>query len=349
MPDIDRFDPELDRRTEALFRRFEAETDDVLEPLPPSAIRQLGDRRRTRRRTGIAAGTLALAAVAAGSALGLGGILPSQRARVDTASNPSPSQVTTAPAGPTGSPLPVFTPSSPPKSQQPVPEPAPSSEAASASPSPSDSITASPEPSGTPEATPSRSTAAASPAGWGQVADASSIYLTSPGDLAEESRLENDAKPQRSVSLCDRGRQGLGQSSDLNRHLGDGQAQAHVMVYSFTSVEQASQARSALRSWYHDCPATATAFGNQQVTLGEPVDLPLGERARQASGTTQSTFRQVTYTAATRTAMVEQASIIQVGNRLEWITFVAPAEGAPSPMDSPVRRRAAAISDQLAG
>lgn len=351
MVDVDRFDAELDRRTDALFRSFEQDTDQVLDPLPPSQIRRLGERRRNRRRTGIVAGTLALTTVAAASAASLGGLGRPDPGRIDTASSPSASR--------TASQLPVMVPS-----RTPVPT-ALSTPSSSATPSePSDTAAPpdppTPGPSSQPPSPASQETsspvspqpadaALLPPASWAAVPDSSTIYVTTSGDMAVTSELADDTAPQQSVSVCDNGRYNIHQASDLNRHLkaADSSGQAHVMVYSFTTVEQATAARGVIRSWYHGCPGSAPSRGVSEVTLSDPVDLPVGSAAKRASATTQSTYRSLSYTDTTGTQLVEQATLIQVGNRLAWLTFTTDAGSAPAPHDSPVRRDAVQLSNQL--
>ncbi|GAB2494431.1 hypothetical protein GCM10027030_29710 [Luteococcus sediminum] len=63
---------ELDPRTDALFKDLREHTEDLLDAPPPAHIRQMGDRRRTRRRTAMAVSTMAVTAVVGVSVMGTG-------------------------------------------------------------------------------------------------------------------------------------------------------------------------------------------------------------------------------------------------------------------------------------
>gem|GEM_PF-3044289 len=187
-------DAQLGKRTEALFRDFENETDALLEPLAPQQIRRLGERRRTRRRATIGAGALALTTVAAGSVMGLGGLGGSNE--IDTASRPSSSQT--------------------PPAQNPSAEnslataPLPSANS-SASATSSPSSVSSPTGSQVPTASPGAVTAA----GWADVPGTSLVYRNRPGDLPVVAEVADDSSPQQALSICEQDRTSLGQSKDL--------------------------------------------------------------------------------------------------------------------------------------
>ena len=83
------------------------------------------------------------------------------------------------------------------------------------------------------------------------------------------------------------------------------------------------------------------------MRIQQPRDFGWSVVVGLRSATTQSTYRSLSYTDTTGTQLVEQATLIQVGNRLAWLTFTTDAGSAPAPHDSPVRRDAVQLSNQL--
>lgn len=322
-------DAQLGKRTEALFRDFENETDALLEPLAPQQIRRLGERRRTRRRATIGAGALALTTVAAGSVMGLGGLLGGSN-EIDTASRPSSSQT--------------------PPAQNPSAEnslataPLPSANS-SASASSSPSSVSSPTGSQVPTASPGAVTAA----GWADVPGTSLVYRNRPGDLPVVAEVADDSSPQQALSICEQDRTSLGQSKDLSRVFQSDGKRATAMVWSFDSVEEASQARAEVRSWYYNC-ATATRTNATDITVEPAMDSPIGSQAA-TSDTVQATFRVVRYAEA-GVPHLEEASIFQVGNRLELLVYTL-SNATDSQLESssetyPGMARAAEVTNLLA-
>lgn len=318
MPSDPTGDP-FSRRADDLFEQLAAETEQLVDPLPAHRVRQLGDRRRARRRAGVTAGALAVAAIAGVSALDLSrSRAPHTADPAAPATSPAPVRPSIAASSPAQVPVVTVTTTITPTASD-DPSSTSSSEAspASAAASTTPGGTAVATPGGT-SATPSTNTSTA-PLTEADVAGTSEFARGGSSDMYGSASMEPESgTPQSAVSLCEKDRTGLGQTAVLHRVATGSGIITEALAYQFDSVEKATAARGTVREWYAGCLQQLQANGYTATSMTPAVDAPVGSHAK-AFGTTQATFRLVRATAADGTPVFEEASLYQVGNRLEWV------------------------------
>lgn len=338
---------ELDPRTDALFKDLREHTEHRLDAPPPAHIRQMGDRRRTRRRTAMAVSTMAVTAVVGVSVMGLDILRDGREAQ--TAASPAPRPVSSQPA-PTVTPTLEQSPTAAPPTPS-ATTPIPTSTPAPVPPSPgATSSSTAPGTEGPPQASPA-ATASSSPAttqapvSWENVADDSTIG-TGLTAYASESGIEAWGS---STSWCTGDFASLGFSSMKVRNFNGSDYTATAVVLDFPTADQASAGRGAMRAWFSSCPDRLGQLGYRDVSLTKAIEIP-GTSSRTP---TQISYRTLSGIDLSNMAAYEQDLIIQAGRRIQWVSYKAtgaPAEGTPptrSPDQMPGTSQAQVLLDQL--
>ncbi|MEL4357133.1 MULTISPECIES: hypothetical protein [unclassified Luteococcus] len=323
---------DFDARADALFRDLTRETDDLLTVPSPAEIRRRGDQRRTRRRTGIAVGTLGIGVLAAASAFSLtGGPLSAKQATIDPAGSPSPTRVQLPTSRPSQATAPASsgpaTPSASPTANQPSPA-ASSMPASTATPTATvtTTVTSTPSASGAAPSSPqpaASSLPATAPAPTGQdLPTAADLSRGSRGELRQD--VEATELPQEPFSMCQVDIKDLAHKNLTVRHFtsSDGSTSAYAVVFGYDTAEQAVAARRVLRGWYTGCAARLQAAGKPDAKQTGAFTIPLSGRAGQLVDPVDgASFRQVSHAVEGGTGVFEEATVIQAANRLEWVVY----------------------------
>ncbi|MEL4503939.1 hypothetical protein AAEX63_05130 [Luteococcus sp. H138] len=331
---------DFDARADALFRELTQETDELLTAPTPAEIRRRGEQRRTRRHTGIAAGTLGIGLLAAASAFSLGGGALRGHPSVDPAGTPSPAtsrvqlptsrpSVSTPPATSAPQPSASSTQPSAPSTSLPASTAVPTATTtvtttatASSTPTGSGTSSASAPASAPPPAASSIPASVAAPT-WDDLPTASELARTGQSALTQD--VETTELPQESFSLCQVDIKDLSQKNLLVRHFtsGDGAVTAYAVAFGYDTPEQAVAARKILRGWYTGCAARLQAAGKPGAKQTQAHPIPLAGKAGQVIDPVDgASFRQVSHgVEGGDTGVFEEATIIQAGNRLEWVVY----------------------------
>lgn len=343
MTDRTNHSDDFDARADALFRDLARENDDLLVALSPADIRRRGDRRRTRRRTGMAAGALGIGLLATASALSLTSGARNGQQSIDPAGSPTPaaSRVqlpTSRPSASSTSQAPTNSPSA--TSNQPTASSSsvPASTAiptATATATTTTTVTTTATPAVTPSNGPSTgdqtpaSAASSLPAsavapGWNNVPTAGELSRKNQGALTQD--VEAKELAQEPFSLCQGDIGDLRYRDILVRHYvsGDRSVNAYAVVFGFETPEQAVAARKLIRTdWYPGCAARLVAAGKAGATQTKAYTIPLSGKAAQVMDPVDgASFRQVAYpVSGSDTSVFEEATIIQAGSRLEWVVY----------------------------
>lgn len=223
--------------------------------LPPSEIRRLGDRRRTRRHVGVAAGALGISLLA-GAAVWTGSVIVKgddepQWAGTPTAavSTPSPSASgsSSAPASPT--PSDVVSTSVPPTSTEPTTSTEePTTEATSTEPT-EEPTTAEPT------ATETDSYPPISQPSLATLPTTSEIFLNEPGDM--KVRATYKGWGQAAMLICQKAQLPAKtvyiREFDAQADTAENNSVAIAAVLGFNTPEEATKARKQVISWYANC------------------------------------------------------------------------------------------------
>ena len=291
----------------------------AMTPLPASEIRRLGDRRRTRRRTGIAASVAGVTAVAV-TALAIG----TGFNRRDTPEIAAPSSVvasaSTATPSPTSSapqtPSPTNEAS---RTTQNTPTVTPSSDPAQTSPPATVSPTAT-----TTQATPG-STGPALTQGpftvptWVNVPTVAEMFPNAQTPVKQTGQFEGIG--QAAVGLCDPGEHGA-PTKVLRREFawsGDSKASKTAVVFSYASVDEATAQYQRLNRAAANCRTQLASSGHTNTSVDHEANLPFNPDVVDVSPT-RAEFYVAT---GTRPEQVDEgwwnvSMVIQSGNRVLW-------------------------------
>ena len=301
----------------------------AMTPLPASEIRRLGDRRRTRRRTGIAASVAGVTAVAV-TALAIG----TGFNRRDTPEIAAPSSVVASPstASPTTTPSPT---SSAPQTPSPTneasrttqntPTVTPSSDPAQTSPPATVSPTAT-----TTQATPG-STGPALTQGpftvptWVNVPTVAEMFPNAQTPVKQTGQFEGIG--QAAVGLCDPGEHGA-PTKVLRREFAwtrDSKASKTAVVFSYASVDEATAQYQRLTRAAANCKTQLTSTGHTRVSSYRYDDLPFNPDVVDVSPTRAGFYGA----SGAKPEQVDEgwwnvSMVIQSGNRVLWTvqTFI---------------------------
>lgn len=360
----DDFDADFDARAERLFRELSEDAFDQAQPLPPSQVRRLGDRRRTRRRVGIASAALGVSLVAGTAFLtrpdtarpSLEAAGPSSVASTASTTKPSLPSVSTA-----ASTLPTSTaPASPSTSQTPSATPvATVTVTTTATPKPTASASSSTSASAASSAPSATPTKAAAGVTTDLLPATQLIYWQTPGDLQQTGQYSGNeawASRQEPLSYCEQDKANLGQRNVVWRTFaGVGSGAATVAIFDFDSEQQAIKARMAMRDWYATCKARQITKNGQDGDVTTATELNV-DGPNLAGLTPNVSHRQVRWAEkGAADSMWEDVTIFFAGNRLMAVvqTVYAPEIGCSVPAKDGQRlcstaAKASALTDRLA-
>lgn len=321
MMDHEPIDP-LEARADALFRELSEESlFDQVEPLPPSEVRRLGNRRRTRRRAGVAAAALGVSLVAGSAFLQFRGDGPATTPRtIDAAATANPSPTTSTS-------IPVAT-SLPSESlAQPTASESAQADASTAESSSSD-----------PGATTSTPVTSATPASGTAIGDmtipaaattanlpgSSLIYWNTPGDMEQQGSDAVGAEAlDKHISACD-GSIDYGQRNTLIRSYStaDATVSGSAAVFDFATETEASNARQKYRGNFETCATRNPGGPDVKTSVSKAYELPVSG-ANIGTLPTNASYRSILFdpVADNMALSWNDVTVITVGNRMIVVSY----------------------------